>query len=178
MNEYPTDAELQSILDFKGTPEQFVDHINSMWWSEGFRVKRGFDGYTGIQRLTLSTWGWSGNEDIIGVMRQTMFWMLWWRESHRGGHYTFEVPTKAWWRKELPMEFGLPHSTIENGKESEYAIRNFDKTHFTATTIGGRVFLYCPVGNICSWSAGDVEHQYCEWCKSTFAEIRNSKGEI
>lgn len=50
-------------------------------------------------------------------------------------------------------------------------IKHFDKTHFTATTIGGRVFLYCPVGNIVSWSAGDVEHKWCEYCKKDFKEI-------
>lgn len=49
--------------------------------------------------------------------------------------------------------------------------RHWDATHFTATTIGGRVFLYCPVGNICSWSAGDVEHKYCAYCKKFFNEI-------
>lgn len=52
------------------------------------------------------------------------------------------------------------------------SIKHFDLTHFTATTIGGRVFLYCPVGNICSWSQGDVQHKWCEWCKKDFAEIR------
>lgn len=50
-------------------------------------------------------------------------------------------------------------------------IKHFDRTHFTATTIGGRVFLYCPVGNICSWAQGDVEHRWCEWCNKGFEEI-------
>lgn len=49
--------------------------------------------------------------------------------------------------------------------------KHWDATHFTATTIGGRVFLYCPVGNICSWSAGDVEHKYCAWCEKFFSEL-------
>lgn len=49
--------------------------------------------------------------------------------------------------------------------------RHFDLTHFIGTTIGGRVFLYCPVGNICSWSQGDVEHKYCAWCKKGFEEL-------
>lgn len=50
-------------------------------------------------------------------------------------------------------------------------IKHFEVTHFTARTIGGRVFLYCPVGNICSWSSGDVEHKWCEWCKKGFEEL-------
>lgn len=55
--------------------------------------------------------------------------------------------------------------------QKENGILHFDRTHFTATTIGGRVFLYCPVGNICSWSQGDVEHKWCEYCKKGFEEI-------
>lgn len=51
-------------------------------------------------------------------------------------------------------------------------IKHFDRTHFTATTIGGRVFLYCPVGNICSWAQGDVQHRWCEWCKKGFEELQ------
>lgn len=48
---------------------------------------------------------------------------------------------------------------------------HFTNKHFIATTIDGHVFLYCPVGNICSWSAGDVEHKWCEWCKKGFEEL-------
>lgn len=110
---YPTREELQAILDFEGTPEQFVEYINSIWWHDGFRVKSGFDDYLGVKRCNLSTWGWSGNEDIVGVLKQTWFWMLWWRQSNRGGHYIFEVPTKQWWSKKYPMAMGLPHSDID-----------------------------------------------------------------
>lgn len=50
-------------------------------------------------------------------------------------------------------------------------IKHFDKTHFTAVTIGDRKFVYCPVGNIVSWSAGDYDNKWCEWCKKYFNEI-------
>lgn len=52
------------------------------------------------------------------------------------------------------------------------SIKHFDATHFTAVTIGGRKFLYCPVGNICSWSEGDYDHKWCEWCKKGFEELK------
>jgi hypothetical protein len=116
-DEYPTDEQLQAILDFRGTPREFIDYINSIWNYKGFWVRRGFDDYTGVMRCSISTWGWSGNEDIVAVVKQTMFWMLWWRESSRGGHYTFEIPTKAWWNTKLPDRFGFAHSSI-NGDES------------------------------------------------------------
>ena len=51
-------------------------------------------------------------------------------------------------------------------------VKHWDKTHFTAVTIGGRKFVYCPVGNICSWSEGDYDNKWCHWCKKHFEEIK------
>lgn len=51
--------------------------------------------------------------------------------------------------------------------------RHMPDVHATGTTIEARVFLYCPVGNIVSWSAGDVEHEYCAFCDMTFMEIQS-----
>lgn len=61
---------------------------------------------------------------------------------------------------------------IELAKASD--ILHFDKTHFTAVTIGGRKFLYCPVGNIVSWSKGDYDNKWCHYCKNYFEEIARS----
>lgn len=68
---------------------------------------------------------------------------------------------------------------IENGeakainrRDLQENIKHFDKTHFTAVTIGGRKFVYCPVGNICSWSEGDYDHKWCHWCKKFFEAIQ------
>jgi hypothetical protein len=49
--------------------------------------------------------------------------------------------------------------------------KHFDHTHFKAITIGGRKFVYCPVGNICSWSPGDYDNAWCHWCNKFFNEI-------
>ena len=111
-DDYPTREELQAILDFEGTPAEFVEYINSIWWAEGFTVSNGRDDLRGsVKRCRLSTWGWSGNEDIMTVLDQTWFRMLWWKQSNRGGHYIYEVP-KDWWDKKYPMAFGLPHSKV------------------------------------------------------------------
>lgn len=50
-------------------------------------------------------------------------------------------------------------------------IKHFDRTHFTAVTIGGRKFTYCPVGNICSWSEGDYDNKWCHYEQKYFSEI-------
>lgn len=49
--------------------------------------------------------------------------------------------------------------------------KHWDLTHFAAITVGGRKFVYCPVGNICSWAEGDYDHRYCAWCKKYFTDI-------
>lgn len=52
---------------------------------------------------------------------------------------------------------------------------HFPKTHFTGVTIDGQKFVYCPAGNICSWSEGDYDHKWCHYCKHWFSEIESSK---
>lgn len=50
---------------------------------------------------SLSTGGWSGNEDVIGSMLENrMFWLMYWESSRRGGHYTFS-----------PMGFEFPQES-------------------------------------------------------------------
>lgn len=94
---YPTKAELQGIYDFVGSPREFVDYINSIWWHDGFTVENGKDDFYGkIKRLYLSTWGWSGNEETIDYINGTWFRFRYWVMTRRGGHYKFEVPLKDW----------------------------------------------------------------------------------
>lgn len=111
-DEYPAKEELQSILDFEGTPADFIELINGLWWHDGFTIKNGRTTFGPVKRCYISTWGWSGNEDIISVLRQTWFWFQWWSQSNRGGHYIFEVP-KDWYSKKYPMQMGMPHSKVE-----------------------------------------------------------------
>jgi len=49
-----------------------------------------------------------------------------------------------------------------------------EMTHFTGITLGDNKFLYCPVGNIVSWSEGDYNHKYCHYCQKFFEEIKQS----
>jgi len=63
----------------------FMKYIRDHW-------KYADDGYWEEDGLkyTLHTAGWSGNEDIINAMRKNyIFWVLYWEQSNRGGHYIF-----------------------------------------------------------------------------------------
>ena len=68
-------------LDFT----ELLEMLEEMWWGNGWGFKRT------RKRLYLSTGGWSGNEDIIEVLRGTWFWQICWMQHRRGGHYVFEI---------------------------------------------------------------------------------------
>lgn len=42
------------------------------------------------------------------------------------------------------------------------------KMHYRGQLEDGQLFVYCPVGDIVSWSSGDYDHLWCEWCKRNF----------
>jgi len=86
---YPTEEELQKLKDLAHDyykVEETVAYIKELWhyadW--GFTRKENC--------LELHTAGWSGNEEVIEVLGETLFWALYWRKSTRGGHYYFEIP--------------------------------------------------------------------------------------
>ncbi len=88
MNDYPTKKQLKkvnrwevkSISDYR----EYMQYIKSIWHWEDYFVDKGNDVYE------LHTGGWSGNEDIIGeMMRNVLFWINYWKQSRRGGHYIF-----------------------------------------------------------------------------------------
>ena len=86
---YPEDDELDKIRtwDFHLGFLPLMDYVKSLWnWNDTYFCQ------IDENHFELHTGGWSGNEEIIGAMKQnTMFWLLCWEESRRGGHYKFEV---------------------------------------------------------------------------------------
>ena len=85
-DEYPSDDDLQKIMDWPPSEIMgLIAFVMSIWhWHDYAKL----DG----NKLELHTGGWSGNEDIIGVLMDTLFWMICWESSVRGGHYYFEIP--------------------------------------------------------------------------------------
>jgi len=83
---YPTDAilaKLNSLANDYTARKETIKLIRDLWyWGEPWVTFTGSD-------LFLSTGGWSGNESVVGALRDTMFWWLYWQKSERGGHYHF-----------------------------------------------------------------------------------------
>jgi hypothetical protein len=91
---YPEEAELERIrtwlweYGFTG----LMDIVHEMWYHAdfGYWTETKGDEYTTYK---IATAGWSGNEDIIGALKDNyMFWITCWQMSKRGGYYEFRVP--------------------------------------------------------------------------------------
>jgi hypothetical protein len=92
---YPTEAMLEKIEKWdasEGSYNDLMKFIKPYWrysfewyWSETEYESEGIE-------YSISTGGWSGNEDIIRALQMNrLFWCLYWLQSRRGGHYIFKV---------------------------------------------------------------------------------------
>lgn len=95
-NDYPSEDELQEIIDWPATPfpPRYLDlmgKVHRLWmWQDRFCA--GHDQLRKVYVYELSTGGWSGNEELIEALRKNrMFWISCWVQSRRGGHYIFEI---------------------------------------------------------------------------------------
>ena len=96
-NDYPTDEEVAQVKQWEfTTPESFVEFmafvksIGNYWPTDSFGWQQ--DG----RKFSVSTGGWSGNEEILGAMQENWtFWAVCWKKHERGGHYEFELPDPA-----------------------------------------------------------------------------------
>lgn len=100
---YPTDEAIERI---KAWPDEdlagCLDFVADIWTWPEFGVSRTLKaaerevvGETADKRfLRLATGGWSGNEDIIGAMKENlMLRALCWRLSASGGLHIWEYPS-------------------------------------------------------------------------------------
>lgn len=75
---------------FGTTAEEVIDWLKNNWEYADMGIK------TKVQDelffLEIHTLGWSENEEILDKFMQSMFWVLFWTKSERGGHYYFEIP--------------------------------------------------------------------------------------
>lgn len=83
---YPEDDELKRLSEW---PYADVDglllFVRELWHWPQFAECDG-------DELRLVTGGWSGNESVIGALKQNMgFWAICWESSHRGGLHVFNL---------------------------------------------------------------------------------------
>ncbi len=93
---YPTEAAIEHLLTFEGTPRELIGFIQEIWWPQrsGWcgRLERVTDDKEDYFSWYTATAGWSGNEEIISRLDDTFFWMKFWEMTQRGGGYTFHIP--------------------------------------------------------------------------------------
>lgn len=74
-----------------GHVKEYIDSITDHWNHDCGRMT--YEGETDKEpdwfSLELVTGGWADNEEIIGEIMQSMFWVFYWQESRRGGYYLF-----------------------------------------------------------------------------------------
>jgi len=89
MSEYPTEDTLNLIKNWSSKDFELAELICSIWNSD-----YGSATLTGkrVKTLQLATGGWSGNEDIVAALQQTMFAKVCWQMSKRGGLYIYKIP--------------------------------------------------------------------------------------
>lgn len=89
---YPDETELEEIETFSGNWHQLLARVKELWWAPdwGWSEQDIEDGT--VREYSVSTGGWSGNEDLIYALEHNwMFWPLNWYSNRRGGHYIFRV---------------------------------------------------------------------------------------
>jgi hypothetical protein len=96
MRDYPTEAQLRMIRNWKGTYRELWNYVVGLWhWPDwGVKVTKG-DIH---DELELHTGGWSGNESLINALEKSKchFFMFFYEKWLRGGHYFFEVHHGSW----------------------------------------------------------------------------------
>ena len=97
-NGYPTESALVALDHFKGTPHDLAQHVIAMVREYGAFVIDDIADEWGraAKRLTLVTGGWSGCEEVIGRLSETMFHFSYWESSWRGGKHTYVIPADRW----------------------------------------------------------------------------------
>jgi hypothetical protein len=108
-NPYPTDEALDALASFTGTPGEFLQAVHRQWndghgrWDEA-RLSGDRAEQPGT-RVVLVTGGWSGNESVIAAVQDTMFHLMFWYSSTRGGLHEYRVPETL---ARAQINFALP----------------------------------------------------------------------
>lgn len=94
---YPTDLALDRISTFTGTAGEMALYLQSLMHNGGSRLEDFVDDFQRPgKRLVLVTGGWSGCESVISALQETMFHIVGWESSFRGGKHTYTFTLEQW----------------------------------------------------------------------------------
>jgi len=106
-NGYPTELALVKLSELANKTSwgfeqvrELVEFLREVWWESGWGVVYREKGE--VWELELHTAGWSGNEELIGVLSKTLFWAIYWQVHKRGGHYYFSNSSELEAKGEIP----------------------------------------------------------------------------
>ena len=93
---YPNEALLDRIRTWPMAAgwDNLLQLVRDSWdYPDAFSIKHT---QRGVCWAECATGGWSGNEELIGALRQNlMFWACCWESSSRGGGHTFKTPERT-----------------------------------------------------------------------------------
>ena len=85
---YPEDEELAEVkelgFDFKAGCDRMGELLEATGYCRGY-------GYPTDGSFELHTGGWSGCEELIAAAMESMWWLRYWYQTTRGGHYLFKA---------------------------------------------------------------------------------------
>lgn len=103
---YPTDEALEGLGTFDGTADEMADYVGRLMHNGSARVEDYVDDFKlPGKRLTLVTGGWTGCESVISGLQETMFHIVGWESSARGGKHTYTFTLEQW---DSVFPWGIP----------------------------------------------------------------------
>ena len=126
--QYPTEEDIKKIQEWPA--EDFhglMAFVKSLWAFDSWGWSQEGDLYR------ISTGGWSGNEDIIGALKEnTIFWLFYWQQSARGGHYIFAALKTVLNLKAIQhatSHLGAHHDNLSNDVQPTMKLRFVEVEH-------------------------------------------------
>lgn len=94
---YPSEAELQRLASFRGTPRELVEYVESIWRNGAGTVVTRETNHWGKEEViaTFITGGWSGCESVIGTLNRTLA-LMYKSAWKRGGSHSYSFPATVY----------------------------------------------------------------------------------
>jgi len=102
----PTDAELDRLLTFQGTPRELIEYARSLWnGGAGCQIEHVERFRTPYVRVVFVTGGFSGCESVIDTLNRTLAYMFA-SKWEKGGYWEFEFSETSW-NSDKPWDWAI-----------------------------------------------------------------------